>query len=310
MGSRRQAAYKNLIGVDLFCGVGGLSAGLARAGINIVAGYDSWEVAVKTYNRNMDHEAYQFDLLKVHSAVKAVQRHAPDILVGGPPCQDFSTAGKREEGDRASLTIAYAKIVTQCKVPFALMENVPQARLSVTYSQAKRILRSAGYQIWERVLDASFCGVPQRRKRFFMVAWLGHKPLGRRLDSWIEDNSADAELTVKEYLKSEIEIKYYYRHPRNYSRRAIFTVHEPSPTIRGVNRPVPPNYKRNHLDSADPRAVRPLTSLERSRVQTFPASWDWSGGDLPQADVELLIGNAVPVELANFMGRGLLHAAR
>ena len=97
--------------------------------------------------------------------------------------------------------------------------------------------------------------------------------------------------------------------PRNYSRRAIFTVHEPSPTVRGVNRPVPPGYVANHLDSAPADTVRPLTSLERSRIQTFPSDWEWHGGDR-NTDTELLIGNAVPVNLAAHVGEALLHAVR
>ena len=96
-----------------------------------------------------------------------------------------------------------------------------------------------------------------------------------------------------------------YRHPRNYCRRAIFSVYEPSPTIRGVNRPVPPNYKRNHLDTADPAEVRALTSYERSRIQTFPKTWRWvlDESSRTKTDVELLIGNAVPINLSRFVGQ-------
>ena len=88
----------------------------------------------------------------------------------------------------------------------------------------------------------------------------------------------------------------------------MFTVYEPSPTIRGVNRPVPPNYKGNHLDSAPPSSVRPLTTWERSRIQTFPSYWDWNAGNR-NADAELQIGNAVPVNLAAFTTQALLFAA-
>jgi len=61
---------------------------------------------------------------------------------------------------------------------------------------------------------------------------------------YLLQNTTSKKMTVKEYLGNEIDIEYYYRHARNYSRRAIFTVHEPSPTVRGVNRPIPPNYKK------------------------------------------------------------------
>ena len=293
--------------VDLFCGAGGFSAGLIQAGIEVVAAYDHWPVAVETYCRNVGDHAMEADLLDVERVAREISEYDPDLIVGSPPCQDFSTAGKRIEGERANLTVAYADIVARCAPKYFLMENVPQARNSAAYGQMKTILAQRGYDFKECVLDASQYGVPQLRKRFFSFGWKGDH-YGDRFASYICMIRAQERLTVKQYLGAEIDIEYYYRHPRNYSRRSVFTVHEPSPTIRGVNRPVPPRYRRNHLDSADPRDVRPLTSWERSRIQTFPAQWDW-GANKPDrnADVELLIGNALPVRLAEFIGTGLIN---
>lgn len=304
-----QEPARSVRAVDLFCGVGGLSKGLYDSGMQIVAAYDNWPVAVNTYTRNMLHPAERMDLLDIPTAVREVSAHKPDIIVGGPPCQDFSTAGNRVEGDKASLTTAYALIVAESKPPFVLMENVPQARFSSAYHGLRATLQDQGYQLYETVLDASYCGVPQIRKRFFMFGWRGDSGMRERLSHALGTRKSQKPLTVKDYLQDEIDIEYYYRHPRNYSRRAVFTVHEPSPTIRGVNRPVPPNYQGNRLDSAPPSAVRPLSSWERSRIQTFPSSWVWSddGADR-RADVELLIGNAVPVNLAAFVGKGVLDA--
>ncbi len=291
--------------VDLFCGVGGLSRGLASSGFEIVSAYDNWPIAVDAYRKNLRHNCMCMDLSDVQTAVAEISAHKPDMIVGGPPCQDFSTAGRRIESDKASLTGVYATIVASVRPPFALMENVPRVRLSNSYANARETLQQAGYSIYERVFDASLCGVPQKRKRFFMLAWLGDKGnLEESLSSWFINHEASQPLTVKSYLKNEILIEFYYRHPRNYSRRAIFTIYEPSPTIRGVNRPVPPNYKHNHLDSAPANSVRSLTSDERSRIQTFPRSWKWPDS-LSKTDRELMIGNAVPVNLAKFIGRGL-----
>ena len=235
---------------------------------------------------------------------------SPDLIAGGPPCQDFSTAGNRTEGKRANLTIVFANIVIRCSPRFVLMENVPQVRRSAAYKRMLSILDDHGYRYKDFVLDASRFGVPQLRKRLFLVGWLDDDGLGDRFSDWGKRFSAAEErLTVKNYLGDEIDIEYYYRHPRNYSRRAIFSVYEPSPTVRGVNRPVPPSYRRNHLDSAPPESVRALTSWERSRIQTFPPDWDW--GEVKSdrnSGVELLIGNAVPVKLAESVGSGLLHA--
>ncbi len=299
----------SLTAVDLFCGSGGLSAGFLDSGIDVVAAFDNWETAIETYRRNLMDHADRFDLSDTKQAISEIKQIRPNIIAGGPPCQDFSSAGKRVEGGRANLTNAFGKIVAACKPRFFLMENVPRVRLSCTYEETKGILVGAGYEISEIVLDASHCGVPQARKRFFAFGAIRNQTAPKRFIRSLENRITKERLTVKEYLGDSIDIEFYYRHPRNYSRRSIFSVHEPSPTVRGVNRPVPPGYQGNRLDSAPPSTVRPLTSFERSRIQTFPESWDWNADDR-NADAELQIGNAVPVNLASFVGTGIIDAAR
>lgn len=302
---KRKIAKGALRTIDLFCGSGGLSQGLLESGLDVVAAYDHWEACVRTYRRNIADHAEVLDLSDVGKAVEIIKPLKSDIIAGGPPCQDFSTAGKRVEAGRASLTLDFARIVASCRPRFVLMENVPQARNSHAYRRMKEILSE--YRFQEMVLDASLCGVPQRRKRFFSFGSLDDNGSGDFV-AWVKDSLSREALTVKEYLGDDIDVEFYYRHPRNYTRRAIFSVHEPSPTIRGVNRPVPPLYKGNHLDSAPPDSVRPLTTGERSRIQTFPRDWDWDARNRNSA-AELQIGNAVPPNLARFVGEGVLHAA-
>lgn len=297
--------------VDLFCGAGGLSQGLTEAGFTVVGAYDNWPAAVETYEWNFQHAANIdcVDLFDVDSVVKQIKRLDVDVIAGGPPCQDFSSAGKRLEGTHASLTEAFAEIVVACKPFLVIMENVPRVRSSQAYKNARQHLEKFGYSFFERVLNANQCGVPQIRNRFFMIAWLTkRKEFSESMEERVNEALIHKPLSVSEYLQDEISIEHYYRHPRNYCRRAIFSVNEPSPTIRGVNRPVPPNYKRNHLDTADPSEVRPLTSYERSRIQTFPKTWCWSLGEnsRTKTDVELLIGNAVPINLSRFVGQATL----
>ena len=188
------------------------------------------------------------------------------------------------------------------------MENVPRARGSTAYASARRILEYRGYSVAETVLDASFFGVPQKRRRFFSVAWLG-ADAGKteKLRRYYDSRRSASRLSVAEYLGDELDIEHYYRHPRNYSRRGVFSVLEPSPVVRGVNRPVPPGYEPHRLDTAPASEVRPLTFRERGRVQTFPESWDWetSAMRIAKTDIELLIGNAVPPKLAELVACGV-----
>jgi DNA (cytosine-5)-methyltransferase 1 len=306
--ARRSASVRSIAPrvVDLFSGCGGMSLGFSRAGFSVVAAFDAWESAVQCYAQNFEHPVQKFDLSDVDLAVDAISPFQPDVIIGGPPCQDFSSAGKRVEMGRADLTYAYAKIIERVRPQAFVMENVERARLSVAYSRAREIYVASGYNIHEVVLDASFFGVPQQRKRFFCIGLLNHNV--QEVAASLAEQASQERMTIRHYLGTELGVSRYYRHPRNYSRRAIYSIDEPSATVRGVNRPVPPGYPGHPLDAGPVTPdLRPLTTLERARIQTFPKSFKFDG---TKSDLELLIGNAVPVELASAVGRAVLRALR
>jgi DNA (cytosine-5)-methyltransferase 1 len=116
-------------------------------------------------------------------------------------------------------------------------------------------------------------------------------------------------MTIRDYLGDKLNLQYYYRHPRSYARRGIFSIDEPSPTIRGVNRPIPPNYKLHSgdPDNIDITTVRPLSTLERSYLQTFPESFKFLG---TKTNLEQMIGNAVPVNMAAFVASVIIKYAK
>ena len=287
--------------VDLFAGCGGLSLGFQYAGFNIVAAFEFWDTAALCYEKNFDHPVYRTDLSDVATATKQIKSFAPDIIIGGPPCQDFSQAGKRIEAARASLTSAYAQIVTNIKPQYFVMENVDRAAQIENYAYARTLLKNSGYGLTEIILDASHCGVPQKRKRFFCIGALD-APDGF-LDEYFKQNISPKETTLRDYFGNSLDFTYYYRHPRNYSRRAIFSIDEPAPTMRGVNRPVPKGYPGHPNDACElNETIRALTTLERSLIQTFPPNYKWIGS---KTDTEQMIGNAVPVKLAEFVARAL-----
>jgi DNA (cytosine-5)-methyltransferase 1 len=111
-------------------------------------------------------------------------------------------------------------------------------------------------------------------------------------------------MTVRDYFGKNIDTNYYYRHPRNYSRRAIYSIDEASPAIRGVNRPIPKGYPGHPGDPvAVSESVRPLTTLERSQIQTFPKDFVRAGN---KTEIEQMIGNAVPANLAKFVALAII----
>ena len=296
--------------VDLFCGCGGLTSGLKEAGFHVAAGVDAWDDALKVYAANheaVDHEVVLHDLSDEDSTVEIVRKFSPFVVTGGPPCQDFSSAGKRTEGDRAYLTVKFARIVARSGARAFIMENVPRTQHADAFASALEIFREAGFGITMRVLDASLCGVPQLRKRMFVVGLAGAP------DDFLADDlkigMSEKPMTMREYFGDGLGLEHYYRHPRSYSRRGIYSIDEPSATIRGVNRPMPPAYSRHDADAHAPdETVRALTLDERARVQTFPRGY--FDLKLPKASKEQMIGNAVPVGLAAHVGGSLMRYLR
>lgn len=292
--------------VDLFSGCGGLSLGFQKQGFEIVAAFELWDAAIKCYEENFKHPIFKIDLSDVDTAVEKIKEFSPDMIIGGPPCQDFSHAGKRVEAERAALTDCYAQIVSRIHPSCFVMENVDRARGSQAYESARQIFKDAGYGLTEIVLDASLCGTPQKRKRFICFGMLGKQDgFATKI---FESRFSDHPMTLRDYYGDSLGFEYYYRHPRNYSRRAVYSIDEPAPTMRGVNRPVPKGYP-GHPNDACPvyEGLHVLTTEERGLVQTFPKDFKWVGS---KTDVEQMIGNAVPINLAKFIAETVDIALR
>ena len=284
--------------IDLFCGCGGMSLGFQNAGFDIVAAYDNWQPAIDIYQKNFQHPIYKKDL-STEDIVPELRGLAPDMIIGGPPCQDFSIAGKREfRGKRANLTLKFGQIVSEVHPQWFVMENVYNIEKSPIFEEVLAIFKSAGYGATKHVWDASYMGVPQMRRRYFVVGKLGEKD-DFLLEKMISGLSKER-MTVRKYFKDKpIGSDYIYQHPRTYKRRAIFSINEPLSTIRSVNRPIPSNYVIHPADKTnDLSKVHVLTTKERSYIQSFPESFEFVG---TTSSIEQAIGNAVPVKMAEYV---------
>lgn len=293
--------------VDMFCGCGGMSLGFEMAGFDVVAAFDKWEPAMTVHRLNMpDTPVMSLDLSDVDKVIETISPYAPDIMFGGAPCQAFSHAGKRRPGDpRASLTVAYAREIAGVRPAYAVMENVPAARNRPEYLASLKVLHDAGYGLTVRIMQASLCGCPTKRKRLFVMAGLG-EPEGFLNDRLLE-GLADREMTVRDYLGDSLGFTDYYVAPTNYHRRGVFSIDEPAPTIRGTSRPIPPGYKGHPLNSAPLSDVRALTERERALIQTFPPDFRLEG---TKTDIAQMVGNAVPPNLARYVATALLGHIR
>ena len=189
--------------IDLFAGCGGMTLGFQNAGFEAVAAFDNWESAVRVYRANFAHDIHKLDLSNWRESLPTLNSYQFDMIIGGPPCQDFSHAGKRDENlGRADLTVSFAQIVAHTKPQWFVMENVDGAAKSQRYRQAGEILRKAGYSLTQRILDANQCGVPQKRKRLFLIGELDLSISvdSRSLASYLNNNLTAKPMTVRDYL--------------------------------------------------------------------------------------------------------------
>ena len=180
--------------IDVFAGCGGLSLGLMRSGMRGLFAIEKDDSAFATLQSNLidkDHD-YRFewptwlpeealsieDILSEHYNELSALKGKVDLLAGGPPCQGFSTAGRRRADDpRNSLFKSYVELVQIIEPKVVLMENVRGFTMDFrsdeeisNYAQELRDHLSSEYRVFEKLIDVSEYGVPQRRVRYFLIA--------------------------------------------------------------------------------------------------------------------------------------------
>lgn len=188
--------------VDVFAGAGGLSLGLKWAGWRSLAATDFDPVAVQTFNRNVAPVAFVGDMehdgVVDRLAAAAAERDAsrPLALVGGPPCQGFSTGGKKrsEEDARNGLHARYALLMARIRPDVFVFENVLGLLSMSRGTFIGRViagLSQVGYDVELWRMNAAEYGVPQRRQRIIIVGVPKGRPLPRRPTEWTSLDERD-----------------------------------------------------------------------------------------------------------------------
>ena len=163
--------------IDLFCGCGGLSEGFRQAGYEIIAGIDFNKAAIETYSKNFGGVGHCLDLLnlELEDIKKIIKERKIDVIIGGPPCQGFSSANRYKiEGDdpRNKLFFEFVKFVDFLQPKAIVIENVSGIVTNNNgYAKDKiyEIFSKRGYNVNHKILIASDYGVPQKRRRNFFV---------------------------------------------------------------------------------------------------------------------------------------------
>lgn len=165
--------------VDLFAGAGGFSKGFEQAGFDVVAGVDKNEKALETWSENHDGNVLQFDLTeKTPEDVSNVVSDI-DVVIGGPPCQDFTKCNQKIDLDRNNLAVLFGEYVNELAPECFVMENVRylQSKHDDVLEQLINSVTTNGYDVQYRLLDAADYGVPQHRIRAFVIGMKGEKPM-------------------------------------------------------------------------------------------------------------------------------------
>lgn len=325
--------------LDLFSGAGGLSYGFELAGFEVQNAVDFWPDALETLRHNSP--SVQTHLLDLGDSQKVDEFLAgieiPDVVIGGPPCQGFSIAGKRDPEDpRNRLYKGFVRAIEFHKPAAFVMENVPTINSPTNRELFTEILDdfiNLGYKVEAKVLLASQFGVPQNRKRMFIVGTLAqydfHFPIeqieivssrdaiGDLPEQGLEDGS--------DYLiKADTEYQRLMRKGSLGISNHQTTLHSEKTTKVISHVPDGGNYKdlpshlqgiRNvniawtRLASSKPSFTvdtghrhhfhyefnRVPTVRESARLQSFPDSFVFLGGRTSQMKQ---VGNAVPPLLA------------
>ena len=166
-------AYKVL---DLFCGCGGISEGYALAGFEIAGGIDFNEMATVTFQHNFrSARVHNIDITQFPDSQIREEFSDVDVIVGGPPCQGFSTANRHQkeiDDPRNKLFFEYIRFVQVIHPKIIMIENVRGLLTrdnGYAINRIKEILGAEEYNISYNVLDASEYGVPQNRKRAIII---------------------------------------------------------------------------------------------------------------------------------------------
>lgn len=212
--------------IDLFSGIGGFRLAFESFGADCVFSIDKDKHASEVYDKNYDDSSYG-DITKTDA--KDIPKH--DILCGGFPCQAFSISGKQLgfEDTRGTLFFDILLIAKSHKPKILLLENVGNLvkhNHGKTFKVIKQSLRNIGYNIYYEVLNAGDYGIPQSRKRIYIVAirkdidnrtFKFPKPTHKKntLDDILLDNSECKDYLKKEYKIDESKLRKYRNIPLN-----------------------------------------------------------------------------------------------
>lgn len=319
--------------IDLFSGAGGLLRGFLDAGYNPIFSVEFWKPAINTHQKNYSHvPVWTDDIRTIGNDKLAKFKGEVDVIIGGPPCQGFSTIGKRLIKDpRNELVFEFIRFVEEIQPKVFLMENV-RGLLSSDGGKTKEAIadefRRIGYKVKSTVLCAADFGVPQLRNRVFFIGVRNElnaepcfpKPIftkenyntvGEAIGDLLgRENQVPNHIPMQHNKIVEERISYIkegegipkeglpgklsFGSRSDYANNKLKNF---SHVYRRLSRykPATTMVPGHNAFPLHPVANRSLTVREAARIQTFPDDVIFCGTRQEQC---IQVGNAVPVKLA------------
>lgn len=269
--------------IDLFCGSGGTTTGLKKAGIDVVLGIDNDKTALKSYSANHPEVETQCQNILELSA-----KDLPDttIITGSTPCQTFSLANRFGRVNDMTLTDHFYKIIADKKPKYWMLENVKQVRPFIVFT----------YRRFNRLQNAIDFGTPQNRTR--LIA--GNYPKLRRTHTPYPTHTLYEYTTKKHVYVSDIipslkGLWLYDQHRTKpgFETKAFFSADGPSRVVTQKKFGVATTPEKKA------KKIRLLTCEEHALIQGFPEGYKFHGNQRQQMSQ---IGNAVPPQIAEAVG--------
>ncbi|MBS3087334.1 DNA cytosine methyltransferase [Candidatus Pacearchaeota archaeon] len=307
--------------IDLFCGAGGLSEGFKQAGFKSILGIDVDKSALETFALNhAGAETICGDISQItrEQIAKKINRDTVDLIIGGPPCQGFSLAGRRNPNDpRNKLVQEFLRIVREFKPKFFVIENVQGFKSmrdksgKLVIEIVKELAKESGYSVKPYLLNSKDYSVAQKRRRMFLI--------GSKKKNVEFDIKKTKEVVVGDLLfpQETIAEKYFYsqrlidgflrRAKRNKKLKRGFgwqflKMNDQSYTISARYYKDGCEALVKYDDEFKAGSIRKLTERECARIQSFPDNYKFAGGKIKTYKQ---IGNAVPPNMAKAVAKSI-----
>lgn len=328
--------------IDLFAGCGGLSCGLEEAGFNVIASVEINGDAARAYRLNhKSTRVYEQDIRSVtgDQLKKDLGIQSLDLLAGCPPCQGFSSIRRRNKrmprhDERNHLILEFLRLIEELNPRTVLLENVPSIERYYLMGEFKKRLRALGYEFDCGVLNACDYLVPQRRKRFVLLASRVGRPV-LPLPQDIRVSVRDAIGMLESPASTEDPMHMLHSHHGDRILEMISRV----PRDGGSRSDLPSEFtlkchEKNNVGFSDvygrmawddvaptitggcqspskgrflhPIENRSISIREAMLLQTFPGDY-FLPTDVPRAALALMIGNALPPRFGKMQAAALFE---